>query len=432
MVGGEKSASSKPSSSSWSTNRPTAIGAPSNSCSTSFTTSSAGQSRKPLRTHSAGQKKRSSSSSKLGSFAKKESPMIKDLTPAEYKMVLRQDFAAFMGRCFYDLNPQAELLMSWYHEVIAAKLMAVRQGRIRRLIINLPPRHVKSLMASIAFPAWCLGHDLSAQILCVSYAQDLADKFARDCRSIMMCPWYQRIFATRLAAQRLAVQEFVTTRQGYRLATSTGGVLTGRGADIILIDDPLKPEDALSEVLRRAANEWFVHTLYSRLNDKRHGAIVIIMQRLHEDDLVGHVLAQEPWEVLSFPAIAEADEIHEIKTIWGSRRFRRRQGEALHSEREPLDTLDRIRGTIGPYNFAGQYQQSPAPLGGGLVKAEWFKRYRDSDRPEPFDSIVQSWDTANKATELSVSSVCFAAGSIIRRSSARCASSRTCLMRPKC
>jgi len=162
--------------------------------------------------------------------------MIKDLTPAEYKMVLRQDFAAFMGRCFYDLNPQAELLMSCYHEVIAAKLMAVRQGRIKRLIINLPPRHLKSLMASIAFPAWCLGHDTSAQILCVSYAQDLADKFARDCRSIMMSPWYQRIFATRLAAQRLAVQEFVTTRQGYRLATSTGGVLTGRGADIILID----------------------------------------------------------------------------------------------------------------------------------------------------------------------------------------------------
>jgi hypothetical protein len=171
--------------------------------------------------------------------------------------------------------------MNWHLLVIAAKLMEVREGKIRRLIINLPPRHLKSLMASVAFPAWCLGHDPSAQILCVSYAQDLADEFARDCRGIMMSPWYQRIFATHLAAQRLAVQEFVTTRQGYRLATSTGGVLTGRGADIILIDDPLKPEDALSEVLRRAANEWFVHTLYSRMNDKRHGAIVIIMQRLH-------------------------------------------------------------------------------------------------------------------------------------------------------
>jgi predicted phage terminase large subunit-like protein len=222
----------------------------------------------------------------------------------------------------------------------------------------------------------------------------------------MLTPWYRGIFATRLAAHRQAVQEFITTRQGYRLATSTGGVLTGRGADFILIDDPLKPEEALSKALRQACNEWFVHTLYSRLNDKRHGAIVLIMQRLHEDDLVGHVLAQEPWEVLSFPAIAEADEVHRIETIWGPRCFRRRQGEALHPEREPLATLDHIRRTIGEYNFAGQYQQSPAPLGGGLVKLAWFKRYRENQLPERFDRIVQSWDTANKATELSDFSVC--------------------------
>src|SRR5437773_3631661 len=221
-----------------------------------------------------------------------------------------------------------------------------------------------------------------------------------------MSPWYRQIFPTRLAPRRHAVQEFITTRQGYRLATSTGGVLTGRGADIILIDDPLKPEEALSDAQRKAANEWYDHTLYSRLNDKRHGAIVIIMQRLHEDDLVGHVLAQEGWEILSFPAIAEADEVHRIETIWGEQCFRRRQGQALHPDREPLETLDRIRRTIGEYNFAGQYQQSPAPLGGGLVKAEWFKRYRENERPERFDRIVQSWDTANKATELSDFSVC--------------------------
>src|SRR6201989_759782 len=166
-------------------------------------------------------------------------------------------------------------------------------------------------MASIAFPAWCLGHDPTAQILCVSYAQELADKLARDCRSIMMSRWYQQIFSTRLAAHRQAVQEFITTRQGYRLATSTGGVLTGRGADILVIDDPLKPEEALSEAQRTAANDWFDHTLYSRLNDKRSGAIVIIMQRPHEDDIVGHVLEQEPWEVVRSPAVAEADETHE-------------------------------------------------------------------------------------------------------------------------
>src|SRR5436853_5171847 len=207
--------------------------------------------------------------------------MFENLTPAEYETLLRQDFETFAARCFHDLNPQAELATNWHIEVIAAKLTAVRLGKIGRLIINLPPRHLKSLMASIAFPAWCLGHDPSAQFLCVSYAQDLADKLARDCRSIMMSPWYRRIFPTRLAPHRQAVQEFITTRQGYRLATCTGGVLTGRGADFILIDDPLKPEEALSDAQRQACNEWFVHTLYSRLNDKRNGAIVLLMQLLH-------------------------------------------------------------------------------------------------------------------------------------------------------
>ena len=331
--------------------------------------------------------------------------MLENLTPVEYAALLRQDFAAFAGRSFQDLNPPAELTMNWHLEVIAARLTEVREGKIRRLIINLPPRHLKSLMASIAFPAWCLGHDPSVQILCVSYAQDLADKLARDCRNIMTSRWYRRIFrrVRRPAPGREGAHH---DPPGCRLATSTGGVLTGRGADIILIDDPLKPEEALSDARRRAANEWFDHTLYSRLNDKRHGAIVIIMQRLHEDDLVGHVLAQEPWEIVRFPAIAEAGELHEIETVWGPRSFRRRRDEPLHAGREPLETLDHIRRTIGEYNFAGQYQQSPAPLGGGLVKAEWFKRYRESELPERFDRIVQSWDTANKATELSDFSVC--------------------------
>ena len=203
--------------------------------------------------------------------------MIKDLSPREYDAILRSDLGYFAERCFCELNPQTAFLPNWHIEVIAAKLSAIARGKIQRLIINLPPRHLKSLIASIAFPAWCLGHDPSAQILCVSYAEELANKLARDCRSIMVSQWYRRLFPTRLAAHRRAVVEFLTTRQGYRLATSTGGVLTGRGADFILIDDPLKPEEALSKALRQACNEWFLNTLYSRLNDKCRGAIVIIM-----------------------------------------------------------------------------------------------------------------------------------------------------------
>jgi hypothetical protein len=155
-----------------------------------------------------------------------------DLSPRELDVILRSDLGYFAERCFSELNPQASFLPNWHIEVIAAKLAAVRAGKIPRLIINLPPRHLKSLLASIAFPAWCLGRDPSAQILCVSYAQDLADKLARDCRSIMMSPWYRRIFLTRLAPHRRAVQEFTTTRQGYRFATSTGGVLTAHGLEI--------------------------------------------------------------------------------------------------------------------------------------------------------------------------------------------------------
>ncbi len=327
------------------------------------------------------------------------------LTPAEYQAVLRQDLVAFIQRCFHELNPQTRFLWNWHIEVLAAKLTAVRDGKITRLIINIPPRHLKSLCASIALPAWWLGHDPAIQILCVSYAQDLSDKLSRDTRSIMNTDWYQGLFPTRLAADKQSVQEFVTTAQGHRLATSVGGVLTGRGADLLIIDDPLKPDEAVSEAQRKKANDWYDNTLYSRLNDKQHGRIILIMQRLHEDDLVGHVLKQEDWEVVSFPAIAEKDEEHAIDTAFGEFRIRRRAGDLLHPERESRETLERIRRTIGEYNFAGQYQQAPAPLGGGIIKEAAFKRYGPEDLPDSWDQVVQSWDTANKPSELSDYSV---------------------------
>jgi predicted phage terminase large subunit-like protein len=331
---------------------------------------------------------------------------MKGIHPAEYHAALRADFYSFMLRCFTELNPRASFLSNWHIEVLAAKLQAAREGKIKRLIINIPPRHLKSLAASIALPAWWLGHDPACAIINVTYGQELSDKFARDCRSIMMSPWYQTLFPARLAASRTAIQELITTRGGFRMATSVSGVLTGRGADVIIIDDPLKPVDAMSDARRNAANEWYDGTLYSRLNDKAKGAIVIIMQRLHEDDLVGHVLMQEGWEVMSFPAIAEADEEHIVDTLFGRKRFIRRAGEALHPERESLTILEQIRATLGTYNFAGQYQQTPAPAGGGMVKEAWFQRYEPGALPTHFDQVIQSWDTANKPTELADYSVC--------------------------
>jgi predicted phage terminase large subunit-like protein len=325
---------------------------------------------------------------------------------AQYQYILRNDFCSFIQRCFYEINPQTPFLMNWHIERLAEKLEACRRGKIKRLVVNIPPRHLKSICASVALPAFWLGHAPSVQILCVSYGQDLSDKLARDSKNIMTSSFYKNLFNTRLSAEKQSVQEFVTTRKGYRLSTSVGGVVTGRGADVIIIDDPLKPDDAFSEVLRNGVNEWYDNTLYSRLNNKVEGCIIIIMQRLHEDDLVGHVLRQEGWEVVSFPAIAEQEEEYVIKTVFGSYRAQRKLGDILHPARESKETLDRLRRTLGEYNFLSQYQQSPTPPGGAMVKSAWLKYYAPSEQPGTFDLILQSWDTANKVTELSDYSVC--------------------------
>src|SRR5260221_8648321 len=266
----------------------------------------------------------------------------------EYQQLLRDDFGAFCVRAFAELYPGQELELSEYIEVMASRVVDVHEGRTRRLIINVPPRHLKSLIGSIAFPAWSFGLNPSAQIMCVSYGADLALKLARDTRTIMTSDWYQQLFPdTRLISQKPALEELITTAGGYRLANSVGGSVTGRGADIIIIDDPLKPDEAMSDSQREAVNDWFDGTLMTRLNDQRLGAIVMIMQRLHEDDLVGHALGQEAWEHLCFPAIAEEDEVHSYMTPWGPKTFCRRKGEALHPERLPLDVLEKLKRAMG-------------------------------------------------------------------------------------
>lgn len=322
--------------------------------------------------------------------------------------LLRSDFVAFAERAFRHLNPTTVYKHNWHIDVIAEKLEACRRGEIRRLIINLPPRHLKSHLISVAYVAWLLGHNPSLQIICASYGQDLADKLARDTREIMQSDWYKRLFKTRL--DKNTVAEFVTTAHGVRIATSVGGVLTGRGADVIILDDPLKPDEAMSEVRRKGVNEWNDNSLYSRLNDKETGIIIIVMQRLHEDDLVGHVLEKESWDHLVLAALAAEDEVHEYTTLSGRERVIRRAGEALHSGRENTETLTRIRRSIGEYNFASQYQQNPVPLEGALVKASWFKYYDEITLPDEFEQIVQSWDTATKAGELNDYSVCLTLG----------------------
>jgi len=327
-------------------------------------------------------------------------------SPEEYQAVLRQDLMTFTERCFYQLNPQVGYMHNWHLDLIADRLEACRRGDIRRLIINVPPRSLKSLLASVALPAFWLGHQPSAQILCASYGQDLADKMSLDCRQIMVSEWYQRLFPTRLSKLRNAVQEFTTTTNGSRMATSVGGVVTGRGADLIIIDDPLKPDEALSESQRKKVNEWFDGTLYSRLNQKETGIIIVIMQRLHTDDLVGHLLERDGWKVVTLPAIAEGFEEYTYDTLAGPQRHLRQSGELLHPEREPMAVLLELRQNLGEYAFAGQYQQAPYPAGGAMVKETWLMTYDQPQLPPHFEQIVMSWDTANKASELADYSAC--------------------------
>jgi predicted phage terminase large subunit-like protein len=323
-----------------------------------------------------------------------------------YAHILRNDFCAFMHRAFLELNPQSAFEPNWHLDVLAAKLEEVRLGLCKRLIINIPPRHLKSHAASIAFPAWLLGHDPAMQILAVSYAQDLSDKLARDCRALITSRFYRALFDTRLSADRNAAAEFATTEAGYRLSTSVGGVVTGRGADVIIVDDPMKADEALSEARRQAVSSWYDNTLRSRLNRQEQGAIIIIMQRLHADDLVAHLQQTETWDVLSFPAIAEKNEHYVIRTPYGRRLIKRTSGETLHPALLSSAALDQLRHTMTEYNFAAQYQQDPQPASGLIVRRSWLRFYGEKEKPETFDEIVQSWDTANKVTELSDYSVC--------------------------
>ena len=320
------------------------------------------------------------------------------------ELALRTDLASFTHRTFQTIAPAQIYRHNWHVEAMAWHLQQCADGKINRLVINLPPRHLKSICASVAFPAWLLGRDPTMRIICASYSENLASKHALDCRAVMESDWYRRAFpSTRISREKNAELNFVTTHHGYRYSTSVGGTLTGRGGNFMIIDDPIKPEDAMSDLRRSAVNEWFDRTLYSRLDDKRRDVIILIMQRLHIDDLTGHVLGKEPWVHLNLPAITETEQRIPIAR---SRFHTWRPGELLHEARESKPDLDRIKATIGSFNFSAQYQQRPIPLEGEIVKWEWFRFYDELPPRESGDKIVQSWDTASKAEDLSDYSVC--------------------------
>jgi predicted phage terminase large subunit-like protein len=246
------------------------------------------------------------------------------------------------------LSPNGSLTLNWHLEALAYALSRVLDGEIRRLIITVPPRSLKSICASVMFPAFALGHNPALRIICASYAETLALALSRACRDVMRARPYRRLFPhTQIVLGRDNQMEFATTH---------GGTLTGRGGNFVIIDDPMKAQDTFSEAARESVWEWHAHTLISRLDNKAQDAIVLVMQRLHLDDLAGHLLEQGGWVHLNLPAIAESD--HDVP-VGPGRVYHRKLGDLLHADRESQSVLDEAKYQMGSMTFAAQYQQQP-------------------------------------------------------------------------
>jgi predicted phage terminase large subunit-like protein len=308
--------------------------------------------------------------------------------PHDLLALARGDLACYSTASY----PQFEFAA--HIRLIVDNLEAVERGEISRLIICLPPRHGKSLLATQMFPAWYLGRHPERFIISSSYGQELADDFGRKVRNLVGDALHMAAFpGCKLAQDSTSMRRFNTSAGGSYFAVGRGGPITGRGAHLLLIDDPLKDRDeAQSDTIRKALHEWYSSVAYTRLQP--NGAIVLIETRWHQDDLAGWLLREHPeenWKLVSFPAIAEHDESF------------RKEGEPLWPARFPLPVLEQIRLAIGSHAWASLYQQRPSAAEGQIFKREWWQRYTS---PPSCTKIVQSWDTAFKSGRENDFSVC--------------------------
>ncbi len=317
--------------------------------------------------------------------------------------VLRTDLSFFIQRVFAEVSPGETYQPNWHIDAMSHALTQVADGKTQRLIINIPPRHMKSISASVALVAYILGHDPSAKIICASYSSDLALKLHNDTRWVMTSMWYRALFAGTVLIKD--TQDTLTTsEQGNRWATSVGGALTGLGANYLIIDDPNKADDAGSETKLASAIQWYQTVAATRLNNPNTDRIIIVQQRIHEEDISGALLEAGGWTHLNLPAIAEQPE--EI-AIGNGKTHRRESGDVLHPERMSRARLDQMRSEMGSLAFATQYQQIPGPAGGSIIQEAWFEWYEQLPDYEGDDYlIVQSWDTAHTAKPNSCFSVC--------------------------
>lgn len=300
------------------------------------------------------------------------------------------DLRIFTQRAFHTVDPGAEYLHNWHVDCMAEHLMACEKREISRLIINVPPRYLKSIAVSVSFPAWLMGRNPSEKILAASYSSTLSTKHSMDCRFLMQSEWYQRCFPDlHFKHDENQKTRFSTTKQGHRIATSVTGGIVGEGGNFLIVDDPHNPLQAASDIQRVTALEWFDQSFSTRLNNKKKGVIIVVMQRLHTEDLTGHLIEKGGWHHLCLPATAPTNKIIQI----GKFKKEIKVGDILHEEREGKKELDKVKTELGSYGYSGQYQQVPTPMSGGMVEMDWFGRY--TKYPEG-GIIRQSWDTAIK------------------------------------
>ena len=298
------------------------------------------------------------------------------------------------GRQFHD---------NWHIDAVSEHLQAVVEGDIKRLIINVPPRHMKSISVAVALPAWTWTIQPDKRFLFASYASSLSIRDSVKCRRLIDSNWYKEHFGNcfELTGDQNQKQRFENNKTGYRIATSVDGALTGEGGDIIVIDDPHNVREAESSTVREGVLEWWDQAMQTRLNDPKTGAFIIIMQRVHEQDLTGHILANDTgWDHLCLPARYEPEHPTPSQSSLGFVDPRTEDGELLWPSRIDEKTLSQLETSLGTYASAGQLQQRPMPKGGTILKSKWWQEW-DSDHLPEIEYVLQSYDTAFSTKEKS-------------------------------
>lgn len=285
----------------------------------------------------------------------------------------RKHFGAFAQRAFSELEG-GQLEQAWHIRIICRLLEKVHQGDVRRALVCIPPRYLKTYLITIAYTAWMLGKNPKARIICASYGASLAEKFSADTLRLMRSAWYRRVFPnTHLDPKKQSKVEIGTTVGGYRFATSVEATLTGRGADVIIIDDPLKASEAHSPTARQNCIDWFNSTVHTRFDHPKKGRLITVAQRLHAEDLPGHLIEVGGWEELILPAINPTTQVYDI--VAGGKKVRFVAGRVLQPSRHDENDLALLKKQMGEHDFEAQFNQRPVPPGGATFKEVWIKRY---------------------------------------------------------